>query len=196
MGFLNQGGQDVSQLTKFIGRVEKFKTLDRAEVFLSNQMIKLMLSSQKETSADNCPILAVRSGYDPSEWQFLHLAQVDSSFTTLLSSVERLDMGEDPHSSPTLEDDAENLEWLQLLFPFPAVKDLYLSGVPGLNVARKLRGLDEERVTGVLPALQCVFLEGLPPSEAMWEAIKPFTVTRQLGYPVTIGFWEGMRAED
>ena len=91
----------------------------------------------------------------------------------------------------------ENLEWLQLLFPFPAVKDLYLSGVPGLNVARTLRGLDEEGVKVVLPALQRVFLEGLPPSEAMWEAIKPFMVTRQLsGYPVTIGCWEGWMRED
>jgi hypothetical protein len=91
----------------------------------------------------------------------------------------------------------ENLEWLQLLFPFTAVKDLYLSGVPGLNVARTLRDLDEERLTVVLPALQRVVLEGLPPSEAMWEAIKPFMVTRQLsGYPVTIGCWEGTRAED
>jgi hypothetical protein len=48
----------------------------------------------------------------------------------------------------------------------------------------------------VLPALQRVFLEGLPPSEVMWEAIKPFMVTRQLsGYPVTIGCWEGTQAE-
>jgi hypothetical protein len=197
MVFHNQGGLDVSQITEFIGRVEKFKILDQAEVFLSNEMVNLMLSSQKETSAVNCPILSVRSGYDPSEWQFLHLAQVDSSFTTLLSSVERLYISEDPHLSPILEDDVENLEWLQLLFPFPAVKDLYLSGVPGLNVARTLGELDEEGVAVVLPALQRVFLEGLPPSEAMWEAIKPFMVMRQLsGYRVTIGCWEGMWAED
>jgi hypothetical protein len=197
MVFLNQGGLDVSQLIEFIGRLEKFKTLDRAEIFLSNQIVNLMLSSQKETPAVNCPILAVRSEYDPSEWQFLHLARVDSSFMTLLSSVERLDIGEDPHSSPVLEDDVENFEWLRLLFPFLAVKDLYLSRVPGLNVVRTLRELDEEGVKVVLPALQRVFLEGLPPSEAMWEAIKPFMVMRQLsGYPVTIGCWEGMRAED
>jgi hypothetical protein len=197
MMFHNQGGLDVSQLPEFIDRVEKFKMLDRAEVFLCNSMVNLMLSSQKETSAVNCLILAVRSGYDPSELQFLHLAQVVSSFTTLLSSVERLDISENPHLPPILEDDMENLEWLQLLFPFPAVKDLYLSGVPGLNVARTLRGLDEEGVKVVLPALQRVFLEGPPPSEAMWEAIKPFMVTRQLsGYPVTIGRWEGMQAED
>ena len=103
-------------------------------------MVNLMLSSQKETPAVNCPILAVRSGYDPSELQFLHLAQVVSSFTTLLSSVERLDIGEDPHLSPILEDYVENLEWLRLLFPFPSMKDLYLSGVPGLHVTQMLQG--------------------------------------------------------
>jgi hypothetical protein len=197
MVFHNRGDLDVSQVTEFIDRVEKFKTLDRAEVFFSKKMASLILSLQKETPAVNCPILAMRSGYDPSEWEVLHLAQVDSSFMTLLSSVERLDISKDPDSSPILEDHVENLEWLQLLFPFHAVKDLYLSGVPGLNVARTLRDLDEERLTVVLPALQRVFLEGLPPSEAIWEAIKPFMVTWQLSYyPVTIGCWEGMRAED
>jgi hypothetical protein len=54
-----------------------------------------------------------------------------------------------------------------------------------------------EKVTVVLPALQCVFLEEAPPSEAMWEDIKPFMIMWQLSsYPVTISRWEGMRAED
>jgi len=52
----------------------------------------------------------------------------------------------------------ENLEWLQLLFPFPSVKDLYLSGVPRLDVARTLRGLDEEGVAVVLPCTTSCFL--------------------------------------
>jgi hypothetical protein len=86
-----------------------------------------MLSSQEETLAVNCLILAVRSGYDLSELQFLYLAQVVSSFMTLLSSVDRLNISKDPHLPLILEDDMENLEWLQLLFPFPSVKDLYLS---------------------------------------------------------------------
>ena len=82
----------------------------------------------------------MHSGYDLSELQFLHLAQVVSSFTTLLSSVERLNISKDPHLPPILEDDMENFKWLQLLFPFPSMKDLYLSGVPGLHVTQMLQG--------------------------------------------------------
>jgi len=198
MVFFNQTDFNVLQLTEFIDRVERFKVLDRVEVFFENRMVVVTLSSQKEMLAVDCPFLEVRSVCGPSEWQFLHRAQVHSSFTTLLSSLERLDIVSYPDSPLILEDEVENVEWLQLLFPFPAVKDLYLSGVPGINVAWALQDLDEERVTVVLPALQRIFLEGLPPSEDMWEAIKPFMVARQLsGYPVTINYWEeGAEAED
>jgi hypothetical protein len=200
MVFFNQTDFNVLQLTEFIDRVERFKVLDRAEVFFENRMVVVTLSSQKETLAVDCPFLAVRSACGPSEWQFLHLAQVHNSFTTLLSSLERLDIISYLDSPLILEDEdeVEDVEWLQLLFPFPAVKDLYLSGVPGINVARALQELAEERVMVVLPALQRIFLEGLPPSVDMWEAIKPFTVARLLsGYPVTVDCWEeGAEAED
>jgi hypothetical protein len=188
---LNQTDLNVLQLTEFIDRVERFKVLDRAEVFFENRTVVVTLSSQKETLAVDCPFLSVRSFCGPSEWQSLHLAQVHSSFMTLLSSLDRLDILSQLDSPLILEDEAEDDEWLELLFPFPAVKDLYLSGVPGINVAQALQELDEERVTVVLPALQRIFLDEPPPSEDMFEAIHPFTVARLFsGHPVTIDYWE------
>ncbi len=198
MVFLNQIYFDILQLTEFIDRVEKFKVLDRAEAHFYDEVVNVILSSQKETV--DRPILAVHNRCGPSDWHFLALAEVHSSFSSLLASLERLDITEDPDLPPLLQDlqdDLGNLDWLHILFPFTAVKDLYLSGVPGLRVARALQELDEDRVTVVVPALQHIFLEGAQPSEALLEAIGPFNAARQLsGHPVTVDFWEEEEAED
>jgi hypothetical protein len=44
--------------------------------------------------------------------------------------------------------------WLELLRPFTSVKSLYLSRVNVRRIAPALQALIEERVAGVLPALQ------------------------------------------
>ena len=67
MVFHNQGDLDISQVTEFINCMEKFKMLNRAEVFFSKQIASLILSSQKETPVVNFPILTVCSRYDLSE---------------------------------------------------------------------------------------------------------------------------------
>jgi len=194
MVFLNQSNFRILQLTEFIGRIEKFKVLDRAKAHFYDEVVNVTLSSQKETV--DRPILAVHNRCGPESWQLVALAQVHSSFLSLLSSLERLDITEDPDLPPLLQDDVLGVYWLQLLDPFPGVKDLYLSGVPGLHVARGLQGLNEDRVTEKLPALQRIFLGG-ETSEAMMEAIGPFIAALQLsGHPVTVDCWEDEEAED
>jgi hypothetical protein len=131
----------------------------------------------------------------PSEFRFFRLAQVHNSLLSLLSSLERLDIGEDRDRPPQLQDGVENTHWLTLLHPFSAVKDLHLSGSPGLHIARALRDLTKERVVEVLPALQSVFLER--PLGAMARVIRRFITRRQLsGHPVSIGSWERGKEAD
>ena len=80
---------------------------------------------------------------------------------------------------------------LHLPSPFITVKHLYLSGAPGLQVTRALRGLTWESVAEVWPTLQSVFLEGLQPSEDVVEAIGPFIVRQHIsGSPVTVHSWD------
>ena len=120
------------------------------------------------------------------------LAQARSSFLSIISSLEYLNLFEDEDWPLYLQRGVENAFWLQLLRPFTTVKHLYLCGQPGLHVARALHELTWEGVIEVWPAVQSVFLEGLQPSEDVIEAIGPFIARRQLaGHPVTVHSWEG-----
>jgi hypothetical protein len=56
------------------------------------------------------------------------------------------------------EDDIEKSQWLELLHPFTAVKDLHISQVLTPQIAHALQELVGERVTEVLPALHGLFL--------------------------------------
>jgi hypothetical protein len=92
----------------------------------------------------------------------------------------------------------EDFEWQQFLFLFPTVKDIYLSGVSGLNVAQTLRRRDKETVTVEFSDYSVFAWKGFRHQRQCGRrADKPFVVTRQLsGYPVAIGWWEGMLVED
>jgi len=187
MVFLNHIYFDVLQLTEFIDRIDRFKVLDQAEVFFYNKLIRVTLSSQKG-SVDRTTLMVVNE-CRPSDFRFLSLAQVHNSLLSFLSSLERLDINEDRDWPPHLQDDVENARWLKLLHPFTGVKDLHISGLPGLRIVRALKDLTEERIVEVLPALQNVFLEG--PSGAMARVIGPFIARRQLsGHPVSVRSWE------
>jgi hypothetical protein len=90
-----------------------------------------------------------------------------------------------------LEDDIENTEWLELLLPFTAVKNLYLSKQFSPRIAPALQELTGGRTTEVLPALQNVLLEGFQPSEPVQEGIAQFISARQLtNHPVAISVWD------
>jgi len=84
-------------------------------------------------------------------------------------------------------DAIENTLWLELLLPFLAVKDLYLSKdfAPGIAAA-----LQEIVGTEVLPSLQNIFVEGPEPSGPFQEYIGEFVAARELsGHSITISVW-------
>jgi len=80
---------------------------------------------------------------------------------------------------------------LELLVPFTAVKNLYLSKQFAPRIAPALQELTGDRTTEVLPSLENVFLEGFLPSEPVEEGIRQFISARQLANrPVAISVWE------
>jgi len=86
-------------------------------------------------------------------------------------------------------DAIENTLWLELLLPFPAVKNLYLSKdfAPGVAAA-----LQEIVGTEVLPSLQNIFVEALEPSGPFQESIGQFFSARELsGHHITSSVWDG-----
>jgi len=88
-------------------------------------------------------------------------------------------------------DAIENILWLELLRPFPAVKNLYLSKefAPGIAAA-----LQEIVGTEVLPSLQNIFVERLEASGPFQENIGKFVAARELsGHSITISVWDRPR---
>jgi hypothetical protein len=85
------------------------------------------------------------------------------------------------------EDDIEDTPWLELLRPFTAVKNLYLSKGIASCVASALQQLVGDRTTEVLPALEKISLEGVRPPRPRQKGIRKFIAARQLsGHPITV----------
>ena len=88
-------------------------------------------------------------------------------------------------------DGVENIEWLELLLPFTAVKNLYVSKQFAPRIAHALQEISLGGTMEVLPALQNLYLEGFQPSESVEEDIRSFISARQLiNHPVAISVWD------
>jgi hypothetical protein len=80
---------------------------------------------------------------------------------------------------------------LDLLLPFTAAKNLYLSKLLSPPIARAFQELTGGRTTEVLPALQNVFLEGFQSSKPVQRDIARFISAQQLtNNPVAISLWD------
>jgi hypothetical protein len=85
----------------------------------------------------------------------------------------------------------ENAQWLELLGPFTALKNLYLSDGIARRVCGALQELSGERTTEVLPALCNLFVWGFSSLEPVQEAMKSWFTARQLsGHPVVVSCWK------
>jgi len=189
--FFNQLIFNIPQLPRFISRTENLKALNQVKVDFLSHSARVVLSRQTETV--NCPELTVGISCKVSEWQLSSLAQICSSWPpSPISLLERLDiiLG-DRDTRPHWQNDIENTQWLELLHPFPSVKNLYVSEGLALYVVPALQEIARERVTEVLSVLQGLFLEGLQPSGPVHDAAEHFVATRQLsGHPVAVRRWE------
>ena len=93
---------------------------------------------------------------------------------------------------PRWQDDIKDSQWLEVLHPFTALKDLHISREFLPRIASAFQELTGERVTEVLPSLQNLFLEALHPSGPVREAIEKFVAARQLaGHPIVVLCWDG-----
>jgi hypothetical protein len=112
----------------------------------------------------------------------MSLAQLCISSLTLFHAVENLYLtGPFPHRR-----DTRNTQWPEILRPFTAVKNLYLSRDFALLITPALEELVEEGAAEMLPALQKLFLEEQT-SEAVQQAIKHFVKARRLSsYPIAV----------
>jgi hypothetical protein len=177
---------DTPQLTHFINRTPKFMAHDEARVFFSDLGVWITIPQTFDGR------LHLGISCRQSDWQLSSLAQIcSSSFPwALVSAVERLFI-ESGSWQLHWQDNIENGLWLELLHPFSAVKEIYMSSELTPHIAPALQDVVGERVTGVLPALQSLFLEEPPPSGPLQETTGKFIPTRRLsGHRIAISRWE------
>jgi hypothetical protein len=158
------------QLAQFISRRQRDEVYHEARVIFSDSRV---IVSLPEPFAFG---LKLEISCRQSDWQLSALAQVCSSSIPqpFIPTVERLYIFENGSSQPRWQDDIENSQWLELLHPFTAVKNLYLSQKLTPRIAPALQELVGERINEMSPALQSISLEGLHLSGVVrfWESQK------------------------
>ena len=197
--FFHQLIFDTPQLTQFICRAPNFKAQNGAHVEFTERDV-LVSFSQKTPYRT----LVWNISCSQSDWQLSFLAQVcSSSFPqALIHTVEDLSIFGNRFSAVLLQDDFEINQWLELLHPFTAVKDLKLSWNFTQHIAPVLQELVGDRTMEVLSALQTLSIdvpllrdEPIPsefpfPSRLVQESIEQFVAARELaGHPITVRRW-------
>jgi hypothetical protein len=187
--FFHQLIFDNPQLVQFYARTPNIQPAVEAGIVFFNDRVLI-------TSASTSPRqIELTISCRQSDWQLSSLAQVCSSSLpeAFIPKVERLYIYDNEYGRPRWQDDIEDSQWLEVLQPFTALKDLHLSREFLPRIAPAFQELAGERVTEVLPALQSLFLEELHPSGPVWEAIEKFVAARQLaGHPIAVSHWDGL----
>ncbi|KAI0270307.1 hypothetical protein BGY98DRAFT_264820 [Russula aff. rugulosa BPL654] len=186
--FFNDIEFDTPELIRFVSHSSTFKALDGTVVCFDNQTASVRLIIQ----ASGVEYFEVQILSRNPDWQLSSLAQICT--TPLFPTTENLFIREEYNQQLAWKDGIENIEWLELLLPFTAVKNLYLSKQFAPRIAPALQEMTVGGTTEVLPTLQNLYLEGFQPSESVEEGIERFISARQLtNRPVAISVWPGDR---
>ena len=175
-----------AHLVQFISRTPGFQEPNEAHVALElDAEVRLLRVS------DDYARLRVKISYEDLEGdpEPSSIAQLCAMCLPPLPTVENLRLEEDLCSEleSDWKDNVETDQWLELLRPFTAIKNLYLSEDFQPDIASALQELVGGRTTEVLPSLQNIFLANFEPSGSFQEAIGQFVAARQLsGHPILV----------
>ena len=183
--FFNQIDFDIPQLAQFINCTPTLRPLYRAYVEFYGNFTHVELSASSST-----PNFTISISCREPDWQVSSIEQVCNSSLDPLSMVKDFYIGH-RYSQPNRKYDAiENTLRLQLLRPFTAAKNLYLSETFAPGIVAALQELIGDRITEVLPSLQNIFVQGLEPSGPFQENIGRVVAARRLsGHPIAIYDW-------
>ena len=187
--FFNDVNFDTPELDQFISRTPTFGAYNEAHLIFDSREALVRLQSHPEPS--DYGMVEVKILRQVPDRQLSSLAQICTKALPLLLTMENLFVDGNRYSPLVWKDGIENSEWLDLLLPFTAVKNLYLSDPFSPLIAPALQELSGGRTTEVMPALKNVLLEGFQPSEPVQEGIAQFISGRQLtSRPVTLSVWD------
>ena len=188
--FFNQIDFDCPRLAQYINRTPTLSALDEAHVQFDHWTASVIL--RYRISDVSFGDLQIDISCEEQDWQLSSIEQICNSSFPSLSTVEDLYI-EHLNWQPVWKDDAAlNNLWLELLLPFMAVKNLYLSKEFAPGIAAALHELIRGRLTEVFPGLQNIFVERLePPTRRTFqENIGQFIDARRLlGHHIAIFVW-------
>jgi F-box-like len=170
---------DFSQLSRFIGRVEVFKSPAHTSISLSHGMAEVLVSPRREIYGPARLSMGI-SCYE-LHVQLRYLVQVCSSSLLPLSNVESLAISSvDRLQQSNRGPSAEDFLWLDLLHPFSAVKHLHIDENSMKPVAYTLKEVVKERITEIFPAIRELSIGQQLPSGSILRAIEKFATARGL----------------
>ena len=176
---------DTPEPNQFISRTPGFGAYNEARLIFHDDDALVRLQSQPDHG-----MVEVQIFLGEPVRQFSSLGKICTSSLHLLLTMDNLYF-EVKRSTLFSTDAIENTDWLNILLPFTAVKNLYLPGALWPRMGPALQELTGGRTTEVLPALENVLLEGFQPSEPVQEGIEEFISARQLiNRPVAISAWD------
>jgi hypothetical protein len=184
--FFHQLISDTLQLAQFVSHTPKFKTHNEACVVVHKEDISVILP---QTFHGALQLGSLFEYFEESNQHLSYLLQVCSSSLPqdLFPAVEQLLILYECDIMWDDEHETENSQWLELLHPFIAVKDLYLSEIAMRHIAPFLQELVGESVTEE-PVLR---------SGTFKVAIEQFVAARELaGHPIVVSHWERRQFED
>jgi len=181
--FFNEIIFDTPQLFQLISRTLTLRAPEKGRIAFSDDAVMVKFLSQ----TSNYKALRMDIQCTASGWQLSAAEQVCTSSLPPVSTLEDLYILEFPRLRPHWQDDVESTLWLEVLRPFVAVKNLYISKEFAPRIAPALEELVGARTTEVLPTLENIFLEGLQQSGPLQEGIEKFIAARQLiRHPVAV----------
>ena len=190
--FFNDSVFDTPQLIRFISRTPMSTALETAHIAVSADVAGISFRPQVHGHVE----LGVSILCEGLVWQLSSLEQVCTSCLPFLPTLGDLYINEVASSEPDWKDNIGNRPWLELLRPFTAMKNLYLSEKIALRIGPALQEHVEGRTTEVFPTLENVFLEGLGPSGQVQEGIGHFVATQQVvGHRIAISGWADPKKE-
>jgi F-box-like len=182
--FFNQIDFSCTRLAQFINCTPKLRARDEAHVQFYDSTASISLRNRASNLSLQVHEILMNISCREPDWQLSSIEQVCNSLHPL-STPEDLYIEHGYLQLVWKSDAIENILWLELLRPFAAVENLYLSKefAPGIAVAlQELSGITE-----VLPRLQNIFVEGLERSGPLQENIGRFVSARRLSdHPIAI----------
>jgi hypothetical protein len=186
--FFHQFIFDISLLAQFMRCTAMFEALKEAHMIIGNDKIQVKSHQPIPASYSGSGLGIECEGVND---QISSLVQVIASFFPSLYVVEDLYIYGSEHLLEQWQDDTEDTQWVEILRPFTAVKNLFIGKEFARCIAPAMQELEGERVTDLLPALKSIWLDELETTGGTQNAIKQFVAARQLfGHPVAVSYWD------